>query len=142
AEAECRVPRLELLPGLEEANDLAVLGIRGHPIPEFRREGRRAGCDESVEPLADGAIRLRHLGDLREHLAFLVRLVRARAAACGRPELLDVLLNRGSFFVRESLGRLWGRAGAPGGLLLALHWRCLPTSDLSTGTGQAVAAWV
>jgi enamine deaminase RidA (YjgF/YER057c/UK114 family) len=31
AEAERRVPRLELLRALEEADDLAVLGIRGHP---------------------------------------------------------------------------------------------------------------
>src|SRR5579859_778516 len=42
-EAERRVPRLELVRGLEEADDLAVLGIGGHPIPELRREGGRAG---------------------------------------------------------------------------------------------------
>src|SRR5438093_4751968 len=51
AEAERRVPRLELLRALEEADDLAVLGIRGHPIPESRREGRRAGLDYRMEPL-------------------------------------------------------------------------------------------
>src|SRR5450759_3224068 len=39
AEAERRVPRFELLRALEEADDLAVLGIRGHPVPESRREG-------------------------------------------------------------------------------------------------------
>src|SRR5262245_10690119 len=33
AEAERRVPRLELLRALEEAYDLAVLGIGGHPVP-------------------------------------------------------------------------------------------------------------
>src|SRR5258706_3444565 len=38
AEAERCVPRLELLSVLEEADDLAVLGVRGHPVPEFRRE--------------------------------------------------------------------------------------------------------
>src|SRR5213596_2886169 len=38
-EAEGRVPRLELVRGLEEADDLAVLGIRGHPVPELGREG-------------------------------------------------------------------------------------------------------
>src|SRR5713101_6857305 len=42
AEAERRVPRLELLRGWEEADDLALLGIRGHPVPESRREGWRA----------------------------------------------------------------------------------------------------
>src|SRR5260370_9478409 len=42
-EAERRVPRVELLRALEEADDLAVLGKRGHPVPESRREGWRAG---------------------------------------------------------------------------------------------------
>ena len=74
AEAERRVPRLELLRALEEADDLAVLGIRGHPVPGLRREGRRAGFDDRMEPLGHGAIRLRHLGDLREHVAFPIRL--------------------------------------------------------------------
>src|SRR6202049_4129399 len=35
-ETERRVSRLELLPALEEADNLAVLGIRGHPVPGFR----------------------------------------------------------------------------------------------------------
>ncbi len=61
------------------ADDLAVLGIRGHPVPEPRQERRRAGFDDRMEPLAHGAIRFRHRGDLREHGAFPVRLVRARA---------------------------------------------------------------
>ena len=38
-EAERRVPRLELLRALEEADDLAVLGIRGHPVPESSARG-------------------------------------------------------------------------------------------------------
>src|SRR5208283_3453930 len=63
-EAERRVPRFELLRALEEADDLAVLGIRGHPVPEPRREGWRAGFDDRMEPLAQGAIRFRHRGDL------------------------------------------------------------------------------
>src|SRR6266852_4971433 len=126
AEAERRVPRLELLRALEEADDVAVLGIRGHPVPESGREGWRAGFDDRMEPLAHGAIRFRHLGDLREHGAFPVRLVRARAAARGRLQLLDALLHRGSFLVRESLGRLADRGGALGGLLRVLHWRFPP----------------
>src|SRR5256884_3366437 len=89
AEAERGVPRLELLRGLEEADDLAILGIRGHAVPEFRREGWRAGFDDSVEPLGHRAIGFHHLGDLREHGAFPVRLVR------GRLRLSDALLNRG-----------------------------------------------
>src|SRR6266511_5823369 len=32
-EAERRVPRLELLRALEEADNLAVLGVGGHPVP-------------------------------------------------------------------------------------------------------------
>ena len=80
AEAERRVPRLELLRALEEADDLAVLGIRGHPVPGSRREGWRAGFDDRMEPLGHGAIRFRHLGDLREHGAFPVRLPRAPSA--------------------------------------------------------------
>src|SRR3979411_2670340 len=40
-EAERRVPRLELLRALEEADDLAVLGIRGIP---YQSPGARAGA--------------------------------------------------------------------------------------------------
>src|SRR5712692_4687148 len=127
AKAERRIPRFELPRWLEEADDLAVLGIRGHPVPESRREGWRAGFDDSMEPFAHGAIRFPHLGDLREHGAFPVRLVRARVAARGRLQLLGALLHRGSFLVRESLERLADRAGALGGLLRGLRSR-LPIS--------------
>src|SRR5205807_10573414 len=72
AEAERRVPGLELLRALEEADDVAVLGVRWHPVPESRREGWRAGFDDSMEPLGHGAIRFRHLGDFLEHGAFPV----------------------------------------------------------------------
>src|SRR3989441_5856223 len=115
AEAERRVPRLELLRALEEADDLAVLGIRGHSVPESRREGWRAGFDDGMERLAHGAIRFRHPGDLREHSAFPVRLARAL-------QLLDALLHRDSFLVRESLELLADRGGALGGLLRFLLW--------------------
>src|SRR5439155_16029519 len=119
AEAERRVPRFELPRALEEADDIAVLCIRGHPVPGSRREGWRAGFDDGMEPLGHGAILLRHLGDLREHVAFPVRLARARAAARGRLQLLGALPHRGSFLVRESLGRVAG--GSLGGLLRALR---------------------
>src|SRR2546428_11060230 len=65
AEAKRRVPRLELRRWLEEADDLLVLCIRGHPVPESRRENWRAFSDDSMEPLAHTAIRFPHLGDLR-----------------------------------------------------------------------------
>src|SRR3990172_1063883 len=122
AEAERRVPRVELLRALEEADDLAVLGIRGHPIPGFRREGWCAGFDDRMEPLGHGAIRFRHLGDLREHVVFPLRLARTWSAARGRPELLGALLYRGAFLVRESLGRLAGsgRSGRLRALLCRL----------------------
>src|SRR6266516_515873 len=120
AEAERRVPGFELLRALEEADDLAVLGIRGHPVPGSRRDRRRAGFDDRMEPLSHGAIRFRHRGALREHVAFPVCLARARATARGRLQLLGALLHRGSFLVRESLGRLAARGGALGGLLRGL----------------------
>src|SRR2546427_10923180 len=120
AEAERRVPRLELVRALEEADDMVVLGVRGHPVPGSRREGWRAGFDDRMEPLGHGAIRFRHLGDLRQHVTFPVGLLRPRAAARFRPQLLGVLLHRGSFLVRES------RSCALGGLLCVLHCRFPP----------------
>src|SRR5881409_2379193 len=126
AEAERRVPRLELVRALEEADDIAVLGVRGHSVPGSRREGWRADFDDGMEPLGHGAIRFRHLGNLREHVAFPVRLLRARAAARFRLQLLGALLHRGSFLVRESLDRLADRGGALGGLLRSLLWAHRP----------------
>src|SRR5438132_298317 len=116
AEAERRVPRLELLRVLEEADDLAVLVIRGHPVPELRREAGRAGFDYRVDPLGHGAIRVRHFGDLREQGACVLLLAR------GRLPLFDELLHRGSFLVREYAALLIGRGGALGGLLRGLRW--------------------
>src|SRR3989304_6229333 len=124
AEAERRVPRLELVRALEEADDLAVLGVRGHPVPGFRREGWRAGFDDRMEPLAQGAIRFLHRGDRRKHGAFPIRLVLVRARF--RLQLLGASLHRGFFLVRESLGRLADRGGALGGLLRVLHCRSPP----------------
>src|SRR5215472_3222245 len=123
-EAERRVPRLELLRGLEEAEDLAVLGVRGHPVPGSWRERRRAGFDDGMEPLGQGAIRCRHLRDLREQLAFPVRLGRARAAARAF-QLLGALLHRAPFLIGESLVRLALRGGALAGLLPVVHRRFL-----------------
>src|SRR5437879_484576 len=122
AEAERRVPGVELLRALEEADDLAVLGIRGHSVPESRREGWGAGFDDSMEPLPHGAFRFRHLADLRVDDVFPVCFVRARAAARRRLEFLDALLHRDSFLVRESLELPADRGGALGGLLRFLLW--------------------
>ena len=74
-ETERRVPRVELMCALEEADDLAVLGICRHPVPSSRREGRCVGFDDSVEPLANGAIWSWHRGDCCKHGAFPVCLV-------------------------------------------------------------------
>src|SRR6266571_1911405 len=79
-----------------------------------RPQGWRAGFDDSMEPLAHGAIRFRHRGELREHGAFPVRLVRL--------QLLGALLHRDSLLVRESLDLLVDRAGALGGLPRGLLW--------------------
>src|SRR5437879_7980726 len=87
AEAERRVPRLELVRALEEADDMVVLGVRGHPVPGSRREGWRAGFDDGMEPLGHGAIRFRHLGNLLQRVAFTILIVRL--------PLLGALLQRG-----------------------------------------------
>src|SRR5919204_6308377 len=92
AEAERRIPALELVRALEETDDLAILGIRGHPIPGSRRQGWCAGFDDRVKPFGHGAIPLGHLGDLREHIAFTVCVARER-----RLRLSGALPHRGSF---------------------------------------------
>src|SRR5881409_3740219 len=122
AEAERRVPRLELVRALEEADHIAVLGVRGHPVPGSRREGWRAGFDDGMEPLGQGPIRCRHLGNLREHVTFPVRLFGARVAARFRLQLLGALLHCGAFLVRESLDRLAGHGGARGRLPCIRLW--------------------
>src|ERR1700682_5171754 len=122
AEAERRISRLELVRALEEADDIAVLGVRAHPVPGSRREGWRAGFDDGMEPLGHGAIRFRHLGDLREQVAFPVYLACARAAARGRVQLLGALPHRASFLDRESLELLADRRGALGRFLRILLW--------------------
>ena len=74
----------------KKQNDLAVLGVSGHPVPGSRREGWRARFDDGVEPLGHNTIRFRHLGDLREHVAFPVRLLRPGGVerTPGGPQLL------------------------------------------------------
>src|SRR5713101_4678200 len=74
-EAEHRVPLLELPRVAEEADDLAVLRIRRHPVPGLRRELWGGGFDDLVEPLRDGAILRRHRGDRGAHGAFPIRRV-------------------------------------------------------------------
>src|SRR2546426_5146018 len=115
AEAERRIPRLELLRCLEEADDLTVLalpGICGHPVPESRREGWRAFLDDCMEPLGHGAIWFVHLSDLREHDALSLALASLH--------LLEAVPYRASFLIGECLA---GRGGALGGLLRALLCR-------------------
>jgi polyhydroxyalkanoate synthesis regulator phasin len=103
AEAERRIPRLELLRGLEEADDLAVPRVRRHPIPRPRRQLRRIRLDERMQPLGHRPIRFRHRGDPCEDLAFGIRLPAARpgAAARFRLQLLRALLHGRAFVIRE-----------------------------------------
>ena len=104
---------------LKEADDLAVQGIRGHPVPGFWREDWCAGRDDRVEPLGQDAIRLRHLSNGCEYGAFPFRPVLIRARF--RLQLFGALLHRGSFLVCES-----GRA-----LLFGLAHRNRPFIDRS-----------
>src|SRR5688500_15926206 len=67
AEAERCIPRLELPCVLKEAENLAVLRVGRHPVPEPRRQLGGAGPDDGMEPFAHGAIGRAHRGDLREH---------------------------------------------------------------------------
>src|SRR4029078_9376777 len=46
AEAEGGITGAELLRALEEADDLAVSGVGGHPVPGLRDEVGRPGLDE------------------------------------------------------------------------------------------------
>src|SRR2546428_13423959 len=101
AEAERRVPRLELRRCLEVAYDLVVFGIRRHPVPESRRESWRAFFDDSMEPFGHGAIRFSHLGDLRPHGALSFSL--------SSLHLFDAVPYRASFLLSERLGVLAGR---------------------------------
>jgi hypothetical protein len=80
-EAKRHVPLFELLPAAEEADDLAILGIRRHPVPESWREGWRVSFDYQMEPLTHDAIRFLHRGDSREHGTFPVRFLRGLLVA-------------------------------------------------------------
>ena len=55
---------------------LPSLAYAGIPYQSLRREGRRAGFDDRMEPLGDGAIRFRHRGDRREHRSLAIGLLR------------------------------------------------------------------
>src|SRR4029453_2637800 len=112
-EAERRVPLAVLRRAVEEADDLALLGVRGHPVPALRPQGRRTGRDDLLEGPGQGPIRSPLLRDLREHVAFPGRPV----PVCTRfgLQLSDALLHRGLFFGREPLVLLAGYGGALGG---------------------------
>src|SRR5437016_2298520 len=106
AEAERLVSDFELPCVLEVTDHIAVLGVGGHSVPRFRRESRSCGCDQCVDLLGNGAIRLLHSGDSRKQLRFPIRLGRLGL------ELPDTLARRRLFFGAESLGCRVGRAGA------------------------------
>src|SRR5690606_32805242 len=118
------VPGAELLRALEEADDLAVLGVGGHAVPGPRGELRRAGLDQGMDPLRDDAVRFRHLGDLRQYLSLRVGL--ASRAATPRLQLLGALRHGGAFLIREARRRL--RALLGGRLLPFSHLGAPPES--------------
>src|SRR5688572_20433044 len=72
-----------------------------------------------MNPLGHGAVWFRHLGDLREYVAF------RRLAFALRLLLFEAFLQRGSFLGCESLGLLAGRGGALGGALTFIHAKLL-----------------
>src|SRR5690606_12058379 len=115
-EPESRVSRLELLRILEEADDLAALGVRGHAVPKLRCELRRARLYDRVDSLGDRPVTVGHLRDLREHGTLVVRLAGLSAAALCRPHLLSPLLHSGPFLFGESLRSRVGFGGTHGGL--------------------------
>lgn len=71
-EAECRVARVELTRGLEEAEDLAVLGVGRHSVPGSWRELRRDVPDDGMESFGDGAIGFVHLGDFLQNVGLVL----------------------------------------------------------------------
>src|SRR2546423_5511981 len=116
AEAERLVSDFELPRVLEVTDHIAVLGVGGHSVPRFRRESRSCGCDECVDLLGNGTIRLLHSGDSRKQLRFPIRLGRLGL------ELPDTLAGRRLFFGAESLGCRVGRAGAIRTFLCGFGW--------------------
>src|SRR5690606_13200924 len=67
---------LELLPAAEEADDLAVFGVRGLPVPRPGHKRGRAGRDDGMKPLAYRAIRFRHGGNSCENSALPFHFLR------------------------------------------------------------------
>ena len=79
---------------LKKADDVAVLSVCGHPVPGSCGEDRRVCLDDGMEPLGHGAIRFRHLGNLRHQVSFSIRFLRA--------QLSGAILHCQPFLVRES----------------------------------------
>src|SRR5690606_25643170 len=122
------IARLELLRALEEAHDLAVLGVGGHAVPRTRRQFRRGGLHDGVQLLGQCAVGCIHLADLREDLALPVRLLATTPG--GSLRLLGAFLHRGAFLGGEAVARgllrchrslLTGVVRLPHGLLGGVH---------------------
>ena len=143
-----RRPALPRTPTLEEADDLAVLvDIRGHPIPGLRRQVRRGGLDDGMEPLGQGAIRSRHRGDLFEHGLFP-----------GGPVLLPALLRpqlpwrapssppvprpRSPHTACGSARCSWRASACPSLGLALSHFEAPPSAERVPGTSSVKTAGV
>ncbi len=116
-EAERRVPRAELRRALEEADDLAVPRVRGHPVPRLRHEVGRRLRDDRVQSRRHVAVALGHLRDLLEQVALPRRPV--PPAACLGLQLLGALAHRGLLIRRESLALRRGPLALLGRSLLS-----------------------
>jgi hypothetical protein len=75
--AECRISCLEFRCALEEAGNIPIPSIRGHPVSESGRESWCVGFDNYMDPPGYHAIRFRHCSDIREYLSLAVHFARS-----------------------------------------------------------------
>jgi hypothetical protein len=68
---------------------IGVDGVRGQSVPGSRSEVWRIGRDERMNALADGTVRCRQFGRLREHRALVLRLLGGRARGARSRSGLD-----------------------------------------------------
>ena len=82
---------LNLCAPWKKQTTLPSLAYAGIPYQVLGERGGALAWMMAWEPFGHGAIRFQHLGNLREHVAFPVRLVRVRTSARGRLQLFHAL---------------------------------------------------
>src|SRR6266542_2410580 len=110
-EPKRRVPLLVLRGRLKEANDFALLGVGGQPVPGPRDELRRGLLEDGVDALGHDPIRWRHRGDLLLHVALALFTSTGRVAARGTLALPHRVLQRGLLCFRKDVRLLAGCGG-------------------------------